>query len=158
MSSKNTRIKKKMIAKYGAECWIDKLHLRPATAPSKYTSKGQIKRMKQLTYHHILERSKGGKATEENGALLSAENHVWFHQQTKEVQRKLNQIFQEYKKRFNEENNTVMAEDRIKYEVVTDFDKFIAKARKYSRSRKKKQDAEVIAEGLEEYYREEEER
>lgn len=159
MSNKNTRIKNKMIAKYGAECWIDKLHLRPVAAPSKYTSKGQLKRMKQLTYHHILERSKGGRATEENGALLSAENHAWFHQQTKEVQRKLNQIFQEYKKRFNEENGTSISEvERIKYEVVTDFDKFITKARKYSRSRKKKQDAEVIAEGLEEYYKEEDER
>lgn len=157
MGSKNTRIKRKMIAKYGTECWIDKLHLRPVLATAKYTSKGQLKRMKQLTYHHILEKSKGGKATEENGALLSAENHAWFHQQTAEVQRKLNQIFQEYKRRFNEENGTTMTEaERIKYEVVTDFDKFIAKARKYSRSRKKKQDAEVIAEGLEEYYEGEE--
>ena len=157
MGSKNTRIKRKMIAKYGAECWIDKLHLRPVPATTKYTSKGQLRRMKQLTYHHILEKSKGGKATEENGALLSAENHAWFHQQTAEVQRKLNQIFQEYKRRFNEENGTTMTEaERIKYEVVTDFDKFIAKARKYSRSRKKKQDAEVIAEGLEEYYEGEE--
>lgn len=157
MGSKNTRIKRKMIAKYGTECWIDKLHLRPVPATAKYTSKGQLKRMKQLTYHHILEKSKGGKATEENGALLSAENHAWFHQQTAEVQRKLNQIFQEYKRRFNEENGTTMTEaERIKYEVVTDFDKFIAKARKYSRSRKKKQDAEVIAEGLEEYYEGEE--
>ena len=157
MGNKNTSIKRKMIAKYGAECWIDKLFLRPDSTPIRYKSKSQMKRMRQLTYHHIKKRVDGGKATEANGAILSAENHAWFHQQSKEIQDKLNQIFQEYKRRFNEENGTTMTEaERIKYEVVTDFDKFIAKARKYSRSRKKKQDAEVIAEGLEEYYEGEE--
>ena len=29
MSSKNTKVKRKLIALYGAECFIDKLHLRP---------------------------------------------------------------------------------------------------------------------------------
>ena len=77
--SSNTKIKNRMIAKYRAECWIDKLHLRPIESYRKYTSKGQLKRMKQLTFHHIKEKSKGGRATEENGALLSAENHEWFN-------------------------------------------------------------------------------
>lgn len=53
--------------------------------------------MKQLTYHHILEKSKGGKATVENGALLSAENHEWFNKQSKEEQRRMNDMFQQYK-------------------------------------------------------------
>lgn len=29
---------------------------------------------------------------------MSAENHAWFHKQTPEAQRKMNDLFQEYKK------------------------------------------------------------
>ena len=71
----NKKAKEKLIKLYGNECFIEKLHLRKDNEPRKYKSKGQMKRMKQLTYHHILERRRGGKATVENGALLSAENH-----------------------------------------------------------------------------------
>lgn len=94
--SSNKGAKEKLIKLYGPECFIEKLHLRKETE-RRYTSKGQRKRMKQLTYHHILEKSKGGKATVENGALLSAENHEWFNQQSKEEQRRMNDMFQQYK-------------------------------------------------------------
>ena len=53
--------------------------------------------MKQLTYHHIQECQNGGKATVENGALLSAENHAWFNKQSKETQKQMNELFQKYK-------------------------------------------------------------
>ena len=99
MSSKNTKVKRKLIALYGAECFIDKLHLRPPEdKPRRYTSKGQLKRMKTLTYHHMKERSKGGPTTIENGAILSVENHEWFNKQPPEVQAELNKRFKEYKK------------------------------------------------------------
>ena len=93
----NKRAKERLIQLYGAECFIEKLHLRKDTEPRKYTSKGQRKRMKQLTYHHIKERQYGGKATVENGALLSAENHEWFNKQSKEAQKQMNELFQRYK-------------------------------------------------------------
>lgn len=93
----NKQAKEKLIRLYGAECFIEKLHLRKDTEPRQYKSKGQYKRMKQLTYHHILECQSGGKATVENGALLSAENHAWFNKQSKEVQRQMNELFQKYK-------------------------------------------------------------
>ena len=48
----NKRAKQKLIELYGSECFIEKLHLRVDTEPRRYTSKGQRKRMKQLTYHH----------------------------------------------------------------------------------------------------------
>ena len=94
--SSNKGAKEKLIKLYGPECFIEKLHLRKDTE-RRYTSKGQRKRMKQLTYHHILEKSKGGKATVENGAILSAENHEWFNKQSKEEQRRMNDMFQQYK-------------------------------------------------------------
>ena len=93
----NRQAKERLIQLYGAECFIDKLHLRQDNTPRHYTGKAQMKRMKQLTYHHILEKRNGGKATVENGALLSAENHEWFNKQTPEKQAELNRKFQEYK-------------------------------------------------------------
>lgn len=93
----NKKAKERLIQLYGAECFIEKLHLRVDTEPRRYKSKGQYKRMKQLTYHHIRERQHGGKATVENGALLSAENHEWFNKQSKEAQKQMNELFQRYK-------------------------------------------------------------
>ena len=58
--------------------------------------------MKQLTYHHIKMKKDGGRATIENGALLSAENHAWFHKQSLEKQSEMNRAFQEYKMAFAE--------------------------------------------------------
>lgn len=95
--SSNKSAKQKLIQLYGAECFIEKLGLRKPEE-RHYTSKGQLKRMKKLSYHHILEKSRGGKATVENGALLSVENHAWFHQQSKETQSKINDLFQKYKR------------------------------------------------------------
>lgn len=93
----NKKAKEKLIKLYGEECFIEKLHLRVDTEPRRYTSKGQYKRMKQLTYHHIREKQHGGKATVANGALLSAENHEWFNKQSKESQKQMNELFQKYK-------------------------------------------------------------
>ena len=67
--SSNKNAKEKLIELYGPECFIDKLHLRHDT-DRHYTGKGQYKRMKQLTYHHIVEKSKGGKATVENRSYI----------------------------------------------------------------------------------------
>ena len=78
--SKNKSARQELERLYGKECFIEKLHLRKEKQ-QRYTGKGQFKRMKQLTYHHIQMRKDGGKATVENGALLSTENHAWFHKQ-----------------------------------------------------------------------------
>ncbi len=67
--SSNKNAKQRLIELYGAECFIDKLHLRPDTE-RRYKGKAQHKRMKQLTYHHILEKSKGGRATVENRGFI----------------------------------------------------------------------------------------
>ena len=51
--SGNKHARNELIKKYGAECFIEKLHLRKDAVPRTYTSKGQMKKMKQLTFHHI---------------------------------------------------------------------------------------------------------
>ena len=100
--SSNKRAKEELIRIYGAECFIEKLKLRKDVKPTRYKSKGQMKKMKQLTFHHIKMRKDGGRATVENGALLSAENHAWFHQQSSKDQTQMNAMFQEYKKQYQE--------------------------------------------------------
>lgn len=66
--SSNKRAKERLIELYGPECFIDKLHLRPYE-PKKYNGVGQMRKMKQLTYHHIQEKSKGGETTVENRSI-----------------------------------------------------------------------------------------
>lgn len=100
--SSNKKAKEQLIRLYGAECFIDKLKLRPKKESKKYTGKNQMERMKQLTYHHIKMKKDGGQATVENGALLSAENHAWFHQQSPQAQGYMNALFQEYKRQSDE--------------------------------------------------------
>lgn len=100
--SSNKRAKEELIRRYGAECFIEKLKLRKDSEPKRYTGKGQKAKMKQLTYHHIEMKKDGGKATIENGALLSAENHAWFHKQHPQYQTYMNNMFQEYKRQSEE--------------------------------------------------------
>ena len=56
--SYNKSVKKRLIQMYGEECFVDKLKLRKVKEPVRYHSKGQYKRMKQLTFHHIIPKSK----------------------------------------------------------------------------------------------------
>lgn len=149
--SKNKIARKKLERLYGKECFIEKLHLRIDEKPRRYKSKGQLKRMKQLTYHHILEKSKGGKATVENGAILSLENHIWFHSQSKQEQSYMNQAFQRYKRNVDECSITFVDDLDIPY-VVVPVEFYVDERGKYNRAKKKQEDRKLIND----YYEEEE--
>lgn len=100
--SDNKDIKNLMISKYGKKCFIEELHLRTPQVINqekrRYTGKKQRAIMDELTFHHIIPKCKGGKATEENGAILRNINHIWFNRLNKERQAEINQLFKEYKK------------------------------------------------------------
>ena len=98
--SSNKKAKERLIELYGAECFIEKLHLRK-DKNRVYKGKKQKEKMKQLTYHHIVEKRNNGKATVENGALLSVENHAWFNKQSQQAQAQMNKMFQDYKKQID---------------------------------------------------------
>lgn len=152
--SSNKLARKKLEKLYGSECFIEKLHLRIDTEPRRYKSKGQMKRMKQLTYHHILERYKGGKATVANGAILSVENHIWFHSQSKQAQYYMNNLFQDYKKEVDkyDECQIVIVDDlEIPYEIKP-IQFYVDEKGKYNRAKKKQEDKRLIND----YYEEEE--
>ena len=119
---RNKQARKELEKRYGKGCFIEKLHLRKDDTPRVYKSKGQLKRMKQLTYHHILEKSKGGRTSIENGAVLSRENHTWFHQQPLESQAQINEIFQKYKAYIDECKIEYVDNLKLPFEIrFTDF-------------------------------------
>ena len=69
MSKSNKSAKEALIRLYGKECFIDKLHLRQDTE-RKYKGKAQYHRMKQLTYHHILEKSNRRKGNSRKWSII----------------------------------------------------------------------------------------
>ena len=141
--SSNKRAKEKLIQIYGAECFIEKLKLRKDTKPRKYKGKSQMKKMKQLTYHHIRMKKDGGKATVENGALLSVENHAWFHKQSSQYREYMNTMFQEYKRQQSKECQVVFVDElEFPFEIrMTEFhiDEREQKKEKYNRAKEKRE-------------------
>ena len=147
--SSNKKAKEILIKYYGAECFIEKLHLKKDKEPIRYTSKGQMEKMKQLTYHHIRMKKDGGKATRENGALLSSENHTWFHQQSKRAQRYMNNIFQEYKKQMDECRIVFVDDIELPFEI-SPIEFSIDKRGRFNRAKEKQKTKKLI----DDYYKE----
>ena len=140
--SSNKRAKEELNRLYGAECFIEKFNMRKDAKPTRYKSKGQMKKMKQLTFHHIKMRKDGGRATVENGALLSAENHAWFHQQSSKDQTQMNAMFQEYKKQYQECEVIFVDDLDLSFEIkAMEFciDEKEQKKEKYNRAKEKRE-------------------
>lgn len=149
--SNNKRAKEELIRLYGAECFIEKLKLRKNVKPVRYKSKGQMKKMKQLTFHHIKMKKDGGRATVENGALLSAENHAWFHQQSSKDQAQMNTMFQEYKKQYQECEVVFVDDLDLGFEIRTmefHIDERELKKEKYNRAKEKREFQKRVDEEL----------
>ena len=149
--SSNKRAKEELIRIYGAECFIEKLKLRKDTEPRKYKGKGQMKKMKQLTYHHIRMKKDGGRATVENGALLSTENHAWFHKQNPQDQAIMNAMFQEYKKQYQECEVVFVDKLDLGFEIKAmefHIDEREQKKEKYDRAKEKREFQKRVDEEL----------
>lgn len=144
--SDNQRAKKQLIGLYGAECFIEKLHLR-RDKERHYTGKNQYKKMKQLTYHHILEKRNGGRATVQNGAILSEENHQWFNRQPPKEQAKMNRLFQKYK--HSVDCGIEYVDDlKIGFTVKTIIINFRESKKKFNRAKEKREVAKALDEFL----------
>lgn len=99
--SANKSTKNKLMMKFGKVCFIEELGLRTKeeiqAEMKQYKSKGQRKRMDELTYHHIIAKCNGGETTEQNGAILRNINHAWLHRLPPEQQAVINQMLIQYK-------------------------------------------------------------
>lgn len=149
--SSNKRAKELLIQRYGEIDFLDQLKVKIPECKT-YKSKGQRKRMEQLTYHHILEKSRGGKATIENGALLTEEHHIWLHKQPPEVKSKLNMAFQELKRKKDQELGIEYVDiNEIPFELnVCDLEiDSKGKLRVYNRAKVKEQMRKLVIEELE---------
>ena len=149
--SSNKRAKERLIERYGGIDFLDQMHVKVPECKT-YKSKGQRKRMQQLTYHHIWEKQYGGKATVENGALLTEEHHIWLHKQPPEVKNKLNNAFQEFKRQKDQELEVQYVDiEKIPFELnVADLeiDKK-GRLRIYNRAKVKEQMRKLVLEELE---------
>ena len=144
--SSNKKAREELERLYGKQCFIEKLHLRKDKNKT-YTGKAQMKKMKQLTYHHILEKSRGGKATVENGALLSNENHIWFHKQSESKQGYMNTIFQEHKRQVDECKVVFVEDLQLPYKIIPmEFSLEEKMKGNYSRAKKKQEDRKLADE------------
>lgn len=99
--SANKSQKNRLMMKFGKKCFIEELGLRTKEEVQadirQYKSKGQRKRMDELTYHHIIAKCNGGETTEQNGAILRNINHVWLHRLPPEKQAVINKMLIQYK-------------------------------------------------------------
>lgn len=113
--------------------------------------------MRQLTYHHILERRNGGRATIDNGALLSASNHAWFNKQSAARQKAMNEAFQEYKRSVNiavMQGATIQEVQRLEFDISDCIEIPLEQDnQKYNRAKVKREWEKRAKAGLEEYYR-----
>lgn len=104
LMKRNAEMKRRLIGIFGYKCFIEELGIRSHKEIDKdlarFKGKGQRKKMYALTYHHIVEKCRGGKSSIENGALLRNINHQWFNTLSKERQAEINSLFQAYKREF----------------------------------------------------------
>lgn len=157
-NKKNQRVRKEMINKYGEKCFIEELHLRDKKdieKEFKLYGKKQRKIMDELTYHHIIERCKGGATTEENGAILRNINHRWFNRLSKEKQAEINRLFQVYKRNY-EKCNIEFVDDldtgiEIAFTDLQVYDQKKERKDKFNRAREKEQARKQIERGFEEW-------
>lgn len=97
MSNGNKGARRKLERVFGKKCMIEAAGIRYIPVEQRRKIKGYTTSQEKLTYHHIRERSKGGKATFENGALLKGYNHVWIHQLPSKEREEVNKRLQAYK-------------------------------------------------------------
>lgn len=118
--SSNKTIRELMEKKYGKKCMVEAAGIRFISKETRKKIKGYKKTQEQLTYHHIKEKQEGGKATEENGAVVKGYNHTWIHSLPPEEKEKVNQRLQQYKLNFTNLHGDGTIEDG--QSIILDFD------------------------------------
>lgn len=163
MSSKgNKRAREALERIYGKGCFMERAGIRKITPEEEILMKKTLKGFKKLdrtiTYHHIRPRSKGGKATVENGANLARYNHDWLESLPPDQKAEVNNKLRQFKMNFGimqtSENGIDIIEGR-QVGLSFDFDDCISipvydndeKTReKYNRAKQKRQTQKEIEE------------
>lgn len=106
----NKSIRKQLEKEFGKGCMFEKAHceeqierLRTIKTFKKYLQEkkyrtNQIKRLKkQMTLHHLIHRSEGGKTTTENGGVVSELAHAYMHSLPRQHEEIINNMIRQYK-------------------------------------------------------------
>lgn len=152
---------------------IEEAGIRKIPLSQRRKLKGYKKSDDQITYHHLRAKRNGGKATEENGALVKGYNHQWLEGLPEEEREAINNRLREFKLNFSGiaitdngietvESGSVPLEFDFKDNdtiVIPVFDNQKSDKKKKqkpkTRAQIKKETQERIAEDLEIYYEEE---
>lgn len=102
MSSKGNKSAREILEFiYGKHCFIHQGIMKlnpPKPRKNKYRGKCIAN---QLTYHHIIPKSLGGKADLENGGLVCRSCHEWLEQLSEQKRRIVNEELIEYKRQID---------------------------------------------------------
>lgn len=104
MKKSNKKAREELEKIYGKKCMIEQLGIKiDITGYNKNRHKYSGKSIQnQLTYHHLVPKRLGGKATVNNGAISCRVCHDWLEQLPEEEREKINKMLIEYKKEFLE--------------------------------------------------------
>lgn len=95
--SDNKSARRELERVFGKICMIEAAGIRYIPKTQRRKLKGYTKYDEMITFHHIKEKSKGGKATPENGALVRGYNHRWLHTLSEEDKEKVNNLLIQFK-------------------------------------------------------------
>ena len=123
-SNKNARQRLEKI--FGKICMIEEIGIRKIPKEQRRKIKGYTKYDDVITYHHIKEKHEGGKATEENGALIKGYNHRWLHTLPEEQKEKINNSIIEFKATvLQTTGKTIQADSKLSITLEEPSDDFI---------------------------------
>lgn len=91
------------------------------------------------------------KLLEKTGALLSAENHAWFHQQSEQNQAQMNEMFQELKRQYDECEVVFVDDLNLDFTVRAmefSIDERLIEKEKYNRAKEKREFQKLVDEEL----------
>lgn len=95
--SSNKSARQQLERVFGKICMVEAAGIRYIPKEKRRKIKGYTKYDDVLTYHHIHEKAKGGKATMENGAIVRGYNHRWIHTLSEEKKEEVNSRLIQFK-------------------------------------------------------------
>ena len=158
--SSNRSARQSLEKQFGKICMIEQLGIRNIPKDQRRKIKGYTKYDDIITYHHIKEKQDGGKATDENGALIRGYNHRWLHSLPEDQKQKVNNSILEFKatvlqlneKGIDIEGQSIQLDfdmsDCIEIPLIDNTKQDIEKRNKFNRAKQKRDTQKMIDEIL----------
>ena len=120
--SSNKSARQLLERQFGKICMVEATGIRYIPKSERRKIRGYTKYDDVLTFHHIKERAKGGKATPENGALVRGYNHRWLHSLPPTEKEKVNNALVEFKVAFLQHNGQSLTSEGPAQSLTFDYD------------------------------------